>query len=506
MRSSPPVRARRRALLAAAVLAAGATWAGGCGEPHARSGPGVLVLAVDGLRADHLSCLGYDRATTPELDDLAAGGVLFADTWSAAPLHIPAHAALLTGSWPSVARRIVPPGVTLPEPLRWGLAPGIARLAVPFLAHGFATAAFLDTPSLRADGGFGAGFQVYEPLETTRARPEGERGMDLQSARLRRWLASLEPGRAWLAYVHVRDLERAWGRAPAVGGPRFEPRPELDFVPPVAAEGGALLAVSRSRWDGGSTTLGEYEQRYDAELAELDGAVGTLLRSLDVAGRLEDTTVCVVGTYGVQFGEGGLYLESGLFSAADLHVPWIVRPAASLSARAAGLRVEHLASTVDVAPTLLELCGLARPASMHGRSHAAAVLGAPGPPVREHAFASCGRFPGSAAVGARWVYEELDLSGEEAARAWFGGPAAPEELRRVSVWDRTAARAAPLAGDSSGGAPAAVAADLREVYETWRGNVYATWAFFQGPLFMRVARDETVLRHLREIGYLGDGS
>src|SRR5215510_1730279 len=52
-------------------------------------GNGVLVLVIDGLRADHLSCEGYDRPTTPVIDALARQGTLFTNAWSAAPRLIP---------------------------------------------------------------------------------------------------------------------------------------------------------------------------------------------------------------------------------------------------------------------------------------------------------------------------------------------------------------------------------------------------------------------------------
>ena len=78
-------------------------------------------------------------------------------------------------------------------------------------------------------------------------------------------------------------------------------------------------------------------------------------------GRWKDTTVVVVGTFGIGFGESGLVADSGTFSDCDLRVPIVVRAADSLAA-ARGIRVDGLASLVDLAPTLLDLHGIQPPA------------------------------------------------------------------------------------------------------------------------------------------------
>ena len=78
------MRARSLWIVALAVVASACS-------PMSGEGRGVLVIVVDGLRADHTSGLGYDRETTPELERLAADGVRFTQTFSAAPEVIPAH-------------------------------------------------------------------------------------------------------------------------------------------------------------------------------------------------------------------------------------------------------------------------------------------------------------------------------------------------------------------------------------------------------------------------------
>ncbi len=59
--------------------------------------PNILLLAVDSLLADHMSCYGYGRLTTPHIDQFAKEGTLFEKTYSAHIPTTPAYASMLTG-------------------------------------------------------------------------------------------------------------------------------------------------------------------------------------------------------------------------------------------------------------------------------------------------------------------------------------------------------------------------------------------------------------------------
>ena len=80
---------------------------------RAHSGPGqalsevwrhlnVVLVTIDTLRADRLSCSGYHEKLTPNLDRLAARGVLFENAVAQAPSTPPSHASMFTGTYPTV--------------------------------------------------------------------------------------------------------------------------------------------------------------------------------------------------------------------------------------------------------------------------------------------------------------------------------------------------------------------------------------------------------------------
>lgn len=444
-----------RSLALALVLAGGAL---ACGSrPGTGVAPGVLVVVVDALRADHLGAYGYDRDTTPSLRQLAREGLRFEQVFASAPLLIPAHAAILTGCEPGIARRFLAREFEGPSEYRWGIPERAPRLAVEFLTAGFATAAFVDHELLSEAYGFGLGFQHYEILDPAEAEhwegPPSTRAVD----HFLKWLGSIPPSRPWFAYLHLNQLERFWSEPGAGADGYFQPRPELAHVPPVANTDSVFFAVPRSRWKGGVRSLGEYEAAYDDEIRDIDAEIGRLCASLRRQGRYESTSLHVLGAFGMQLGEAGLILSSGRYSMADLAVPWVVRPRAGLGGTP-GRSIPGLVSTLDVAPTLLALEGLTPARDMSGSSQAAA-LRVPGTPAAERPFvyASCGLQEGCAVIGARHVLEyvfPLGTADAQLRRSWTGEWSEPTLQRRVSFYDRLVTPFPSLDGEESlAGAP-----------------------------------------------------
>ena len=412
------MRARLPFLAVLAVCAAIAA----CGPKPTNEplGRGVLLIAIDGLRADHLSAAGYDQPTTPVLDALAKQGTLFTNAWSAAPRSLPSHAALLTGCDPWIVRREPPDRPDAGDPFAWRIPDAAPKLAQELLAHGYATGAFVGDPALSPVSGFGAGFQTYAAPKPDSDDP-AEHEFEGVSTRFVNWLFEKSPSQDWFAYLHVDELVRLWGRRSA--DPRwdtyFPPRPELASIPPVADADDVFFAIPRSRWSGGTLTIGEYEARYDGALYALDAKLGQLLERLRRTGRLKNTTVIVTGTFGTSFGESGLYLSSGTLTDVDLRVPLFVRPPLT-SSLPRGQTSDALVSLVDVAPTILDMEHVGVPRGMHGRSQLGLLSGRAGG-ERTELFASGGLFPGWVAVDASYCLERTARGGDdETGRSWSG--------------------------------------------------------------------------------------
>jgi arylsulfatase A-like enzyme len=488
------------------VLALGVFLLTACGPKPTddRGGHGVLVIAIDGLRVDHLSCAGYDRPTTRVIDALASQGVLCTNAWSAAPRSLPAHVALLTGADPWIARRELGGPARGTDVLAWRIPDAAPRLAQEFLAHGYATAAFVGSPELSPVTGFSRGFQEFiaPAREDGTTRDTSEYGFDGVSQRFANWLSERSAGEDWFAYLQVDDLVRLWGRSTPdeKWDTFFPPRPELSAIPPVSNAPDAFFAVPRSRWSGGTLSMGEYEARYDGALRALDDKLGQLLERLRRGRRLRATTVVITGAFGLSFGESGLYLSSGMLSDAELRVPLVVRPSLDFELER-GRKSSELISTLDVAPTLLELMSLPRPAGMHGRSLVPVFFSGQTLAERPAVFASGGVFLGWSAIDSNFCFESTDArvrGGDLVTASFTGERRASAGVQREFLHDH----ARGLSHLGTGAHDDAARARLETAGREWFGWMERARTLLQAPPERVDPREFEILRGKDYVGDL----
>lgn len=411
----------------------------GCApEGRRSSGRGLLVIALDGLRADRVSGLGYDRLTTPCLDTLASDqAVLFDSVLAAAPQLVPAHAALLTGCDPNLARRQVPQWMDASLDQPWYLPSAAPRLSLALATEGWRTLGVFGHGELGPSNGFTGGFQdVRETWSLTRAEA-GRPGIERGGAALLQWLRGLDQNDDWFAYLHAADLDRTWENWDPLWDNHFVHRPDLRWVPPTGSTEPSLFALSPSRSSEGSPTMAIYDARFDGQIRRVDDELKRLFDKLRRLGRWEQTTIAVVGSFGMQFGEAGLLCDHGRLSMADLRVPlWLRAP--GLGPDAAGFRDSGVASTIDLAPTLLELVGIDLPAPMQGRSLVPRMRGEEDP--RGVVLASCGIQAG-VLVADDDLALEITLPNvapsDALVRAWYG-----DDQPRYRMDDTASAQAA----------------------------------------------------------------
>jgi len=284
----------------------------------------VLLVTLDTTRADALGCYGASPSVTPHLDALAAEGITFEWARTVTPTTLPAHTSMLTGLYPN--RHTVRDNSLSAVPAS---ATTVAELAQ---AAGVACGAFVSAKVLDRAFGLDQGFAMYtQPArenDIISSTGFAARGAEETALDATRWLASLEPEQPFLAWVHFFDPHRPWTASPqwlerASGNP------------------------------------------YLAEVAATDAAVGSLIDELRRLGRLDHTTIVVVGDHGEGLGEHGEDSHAYFVYDSTLRVPLLVR---RRDGARAGERVSAMASVVDVGPTICEALGIRTLPDVDGQS------------------------------------------------------------------------------------------------------------------------------------------
>ncbi len=363
-------------------------------EPPAEPPANLLLISIDTLRADHLSCYGYARETSPNLDRLAAGGVRFESCFSPTSWTLPAHLSLLTGLAISVHG--------IDDERLWdryaGDGPGQPAhvpLIGTFLSEhltraGFLSAGYYSWKFLEPQFGFGPGFRVWERVgRTLYARPA-----DLERfARLRR-AGNTEALEEWERRDPlVFDLHQPGDDLVIDRGLEFfkESRgaaarrflflhlfdPHEDYVPPPPFDTrftdrsysgpidgrGVSSTGSKIQLGMPAADLEHLIALYDGEIAWSDAQVGRLLDELERTGELADTLVSVTSDHGEEFFEHGGKSHRGNLFAESTRVPWLLHHPSGLPA---GQVVEGATGLVDVMPTVMALLGLEVPVGLSG--------------------------------------------------------------------------------------------------------------------------------------------
>jgi choline-sulfatase len=300
------------------------------GGQVSRDKPNLILITVDTLRADHLGCYGYRASSTPTIDALAKEGYLFSRAYAQVPLTLPSHYSILSGTFPfyhgvrdnSVSRHNGPPLVS--EALR---------------RNGYRTAAFVGSFILDSRFGLDRGFDYYYddfdlPQRGGTDLSHVERPAGEVIGKARAWLAS---GKGpFFAWIHLFD-------------------PHDPYSPP---------EPYKSRFASSP---------YDGEISYVDHEIGVLLSALREQGLLGRTDVILTSDHGEGLGDHGEFTHGLFLYDSTIHVPLIVRLA---DRRTSGRRIEEVVRSIDIAPTILQLAGIQRPATMQGESLASLLWSA----------------------------------------------------------------------------------------------------------------------------------
>jgi arylsulfatase A-like enzyme/Tfp pilus assembly protein PilF len=309
----------------ATILALGWSFAGESPAPGRTTN--VIVITIDTLRADHLSCYGYTRLQTPHIDALATDGTRFINAYTPVPITLPAHSAIFTGSYPM--------GNGMRDFGGNRLSAGIPTLASVLKSRGYTTAAFIGAAVLDRRFGLNQGFDTYfdnfdfsGEADFELMRRSGDQVVDKSLS----WLQA-GPPQPFMLWVHLYD-------------------PHYPYTPPPP--------YSR-----------KYAHvPYDGAIAFADSQVGRVLEFLRAHHLYDNSLIILCSDHGEGLGEHGEKTHGFFIYSSTTHVPLIFKvPGAVRHA------VDREVSLVDVLPTILRSLDLPIPATVQGKSILALILG-----------------------------------------------------------------------------------------------------------------------------------
>ncbi len=285
----------------------------------------VVLISIDTCRADHLGCYGYSRKTSPNIDALAEGGVLFNHAVAPVPVTLPSHATMLTGTGPlyhkvrdNSSYRLSESNITLAEILK---------------ENGFATGAAVGAFVLDSQFGLAQGFDTYDDHFLEERQEEfffNERDGKEVTKAANDWLESNRNKKSFL-FVHYYDPHRPFIK-------------HKDFV---------FSSIP---------FLGLSKDLYDGEIAYVDYYIGTIINKLKDLGIYDKTLLIVTGDHGEGLKEH-FEKSHGYFVYHDtLHVPLVIK----VPGGPAGRKINEVVGLVDIVPTICGLLGIELPSQVQG--------------------------------------------------------------------------------------------------------------------------------------------
>jgi choline-sulfatase len=348
--------------------------------------PNLVLIVVDTLRADYTTPYGFAQDTSPELARWAERGVLFEQVRAQSSWTKMSMASLLTSLWPRSH------GI---REARDGLADDAVTLAEALKAAGYATYGVQTNGWLHQSFGFQQGFDRYMFPKPGGDRRLGQPSLWTHADRVveeaQRLLDAHDRSDPFFLYLHFMDVHQY--AAP----PHFK-----TFG--TDSRGAYLAAI---RW--------------------VDDAVERVREKLEAAGYLDDTVLVWASDHGEELGEHGVHGHARNVLTPVTRVPLVFRFPFPVEP---ALRVATQVRNLDLAPTLLELAGVAVPASFEGGSLVPLMTGAREEPDRV-TFAALGvpLFPDasvqSAVSDGSWTYARNAPAPEDDPEAYEGRAVAP---------------------------------------------------------------------------------
>ncbi|MBI5186303.1 MAG: sulfatase [Nitrospinae bacterium] len=297
----------------------------GCSETVA---PNVILITVDTLRPDHLSCYGYPRRTSPNIDKIASQGILFENVVAQSSWTLPSVASILTSRFPGELRMVNSFSKFRDESL---------RIATILQEREFYTAAFISGGLISASRGFDKGFNTFTDI-VGRA--------EVINSHVFKWL-NQKRDKPFFLWVHYFDVHSDYDAPPP-----FDKRFDETFSDLKIGRTDYLLNVIKNGLKLPPAEISKIKLLYDREILYTDHHIGKLLERLRKKQVLDNSILIIGADHGEEFMEHSKMGHSFTLYDEVVKVPLIIRYPAKLSK---SKKISQQVQNLDILPTILDL-------------------------------------------------------------------------------------------------------------------------------------------------------
>jgi arylsulfatase A-like enzyme len=296
----------------------------------------VLFYLVDTLRADHVSTYGYERITTPFLDDLGKRSLVYLNSYSTSAWTRPSTASLLTGLYPSFHQANA----------RMRLPLEVSTIAEILRSEGWSTWAFVANGNVNASGlDFEQGFDRFVAIKPQGRQPDADQINDLVLP----WLDEVgdEP---FFLYIHSVDPHAPYNPPKSVRFRFTDPDYQGPVVPKKTKK--KILAMM----DPTEADLVHIRGLYDEEILFQDAMIRELHSALESSRLVERTYGIITSDHGEEFFEHGYWEHGKRLFEEQIRVPLIVIPPTTVNVSPG--RITSPVQGVDLVPSILSWVGV----------------------------------------------------------------------------------------------------------------------------------------------------
>ena len=291
----------------------------------------VLLISMDTVRADVFSCYGFKHKTTPNIDAIAAEGILFERAYAPLSLTLPSHCSMLTGT--------IPPYHGVHDNNGYKLDNFNVTLAEILKDNGFVTGAIIGSIILDSKYKLDQGFDLYDdnfqdersPIFIPERQAEETRRIACE------WLEKNQDENMFL-FLHFYDPHRSYD-AP-------EPYKNMFLSHPYPTEG----------------SIDYLQGRYAGEVAYTDNCIKGIIDKLKQLGLYDSTLIIITSDHGEMFYQHNEVTHGYFIYEGNVRIPMVFKVPGVSTTR----RIENTVGHVDIVPTVCSLLNIEGSSAFQG--------------------------------------------------------------------------------------------------------------------------------------------